>query len=327
MESTVVRIVDHNFDPQVRILEDEREIEEEQDHGFNDLAVELPFRAFTPKDSFDPFNQLPIRITDQIHQVLQSTLRIYPYSGNNYKLVYLPAHIRSNIRQFPIAEVVQRAVTKPHHLYSLLACISIRLQTAFQGNIPGDIPKTFQNYASHHLNKELVESSKSGALDRTILLDILFLVVGEIGTGDFESAREHLGVVSKFYHLLDLRQNLDFWISESCAHVDNQLALSSGQPPVLKQTFDPGPLLPERRAALRRELQWLMDHAFDPKPWYPSPMSLAVKAPPRGLKDAIFDFGQNLDLRMGIKYEEALKTPLLNDLMRPIIADITVSAT
>jgi hypothetical protein len=297
---------------------------EEADHvpDFNDLPIRPYFNAFAPNDQIDPFNQLPVRINNQVHQVLQHALRIYPYAGNNYKLAFLPNHIRANIRQFPIAEVVQSAVTNSAHLFSLLACISVRLQKAFQESIPGDVPKLFQEHASHHLHKELIKSSKSGVVDRTVILDILFLVVGEIGTGDYESARKHLEVVSGLYHLLDVRQNLDFWISESCAHVDNQLALSSGSHPIFPQSFDPGPLLPERRAALRRELQWLVDRALDPQPYYPSPVALTVRAPPRGLRDAVADFARGMDLRMGTMFDVALKVGAFTPAIAPIVSDI-----
>jgi hypothetical protein len=51
-------------------------------------------------------------------------------------------------------------------------------------------------------------------------------------------------------------------------------------------------------------------------------VSLAVKAPPRGLTDAISDFANNLDLRMGFECERALKLGIVSPLLTPIIVDI-----
>ena len=301
---------------------DQQEKETEYEHEA--LVLRPQLRDFSPINPIDPFNQLPVRLSSQMHQILQSTLRIYPYSGNNYKLAHLPNHIRQNIRAFPIADVVQRAVTAPHHLYSLLACISIRMQGAFREHIPAESPKNFQVQAFHHLNEVFLASTLKGGVDANTILDLLFLVVGETGTGDYEAARKHLEIVSQFYHILDLQKNLDFWVSESCAHVDNQLALASGSKPVFPQTFDPGPLLPERKAALRRELRWLFENLSSPSQsyYYPSPTALAVQAPPRGLTDAIADFAANLDMRMGLAFEQALHLGLLSPLLQPIVTDI-----
>lgn len=292
---------------------------------FNDLSLRPYFREFSPHDQIDPFNQLPVRISSQIHEVLQQALKIYRYAGNNYKLAHLPPVIGKNINQFPIADVVQRAVTQPYHLYAFLACISIRMQNIFAAEL-GDAPRVFQQHASHHLRKRLMACSKNGGVDKHTLLDILYLIVSETATGAHEEARQHLKVVADLYYLLDTTQHFDFWVSETCAHVDNQLALSTGKPLIFPHTFDPGPLLPERRAALHRELYWLYNNAVQPREHYPSPISLVVPAPPRGLRDAIADFADNLDLRMGFMFDHALKLGLFTPLLAPIVNDIVECA-
>lgn len=297
-------------------------IEDEDEGNFNDLSVQPHFRHFSPQDQVDPFNQLPVRINSQIHLVLQHALKIYRFSGNNYKIAYLPEHIRDNINQFPIADVVQRSVARPHRLYAFLACLSIRMQKIFREDIQEQAPLRFQRNASHHLRKELMKNGKEGDLDRHTILDILFLVVSETATGAYDSARKHLQVVAKLYYLLDTSQHLDHWISESCAHVDNQLALATGNHPVLPQDFDPGPLLPERRAALQRELRWLIDSGINSGSWYPSPSSLSVRAAPLGLRDAIADLSKTMDLRMGSMYEQGLRVGLFNAQYASIVTDI-----
>jgi hypothetical protein len=294
----------------------------DEPNDFNDLSIQPYFRQFSPHDQIDPFNQLPVRISSQIHLVLQHALKIYRFSGNNYKLAYLPTHIRDNINQFPIADVVQRSVSQPHHLYAFLACLSIRMQKIFREQIQEQAPIVFQRHASHHLRQELIRSGKNGDIDKHTILDILFLVVSETATGAHDSARKHLQVVAKLYHLLDPSQHLDHWISESCAHVDNQLALSTGNRPILPQDFDPGPLLPERRAALQRELRWLVESNMVKGSWNPSPRSLTVRAAPLGLKDAIADLSKTMDLRMGTMYERALRLNLLTPLFHSIVEDI-----
>jgi len=60
------------------------------------------------------------------------------------------------------------------------------------------------------------------------------------------SGLRHLEIVGKLFHLLDPNRHLDRWISETFAHMDNQLALCTSKPPVLPSKFDPGPMLPER---------------------------------------------------------------------------------
>lgn len=293
-----------------------------EEDDFNDLSVQPYFRNFSPHDQIDPFNQLPVRISSQIHQVLQHALKIYRFSGNNYKLAYLPGHIRDNINHFPIAEVVQRSISQPHHLYAFLACLSIRMQKVFREEIQEQAPLVFQRHASHHLRKELIRSGRDGGLDSNTILDILFLVVSETATGAYDSARKHLEVVAKLYHLLDPSVHMDHWISESCAHVDNQLALSTGNRPILPQDFDPGPLLPERRAALQRELQWLVESGINSGFWSPSPVSLTVRAPPLGLRDAIAGLSQTMDLRMGLMYETGLRQGLFSPVFASIVTDI-----
>ncbi|ETN46116.1 uncharacterized protein HMPREF1541_00300 [Cyphellophora europaea CBS 101466] len=295
---------------------------EEEDDDFNDLSMQPYFREFSPHDQVDPFNQLPVRVSSQIHLVLQHGLKIYRFSGNNYKLAYLPEHIRDNINQFPIADVIQRSIHQPHHLYAFLACLSIRMQKIFREDIQEQAPISFRRHASHHLRKELIKSGKTGVVDRHTILDILFLVVSETATGEYESARKHLRVVAKLYHLLDLTQHFDHWISESCAHVDNQLALSTGKPPTLPQDFDPGPLLPERRAALQREIRWLLQSGVSSGCWHPSPVSLTVRAAPLGLRDAIADLSRTMDLRMGSMFDHGLRKGMFSDALAGIVTDI-----
>jgi hypothetical protein len=304
-------------------VEPRLEAADHKEDDFNDLTLRPYFREFSPHDQIDPFNQLPVQISSQIHAVLQHALKVYKYSGNNYKLAYLPDQIKDNIDQFPIGDVVQKSLAKPHHLYSILACVSIRMQKIFHEAMEGQAPVVFQNHASHHLRKELIRSSTTGEVDKHMLLDILFLVVSETATGDYESARKHLKVVAGLYNLLDTRQHFDFWISETCAHVDNQLALASGTSLVMPQDFDPGPLLPERRAALHRQLHWLYRNAWQPPSAYPSPLSSTVKAATGGPgRDAIAGLAKTMDLRMASMFEHSLRIGLFTKALTPVVADI-----
>jgi Fungal specific transcription factor domain len=226
------------------------------------------------------------------------------------------------MNQFPITQVVHRSVYHEHHIYSLLSAISIRLKGIFGREINGQSPAMYRANASHHLRQELVRNSESGSIDKHTLLDILFLCVSEIAHGEYESAHEHLTVVGKLYHILDTREHFDFWISETAAHVDNQLALSTGGRPVLPFDFDPGPMLPERMAALKRELKSMLDQEVADSYRLPNPRSLTISSPPRGLKDAIADLAASLDLRMGSHFEWGLKIGIFNVQMGRVVRDL-----
>ncbi|OQV02781.1 hypothetical protein CLAIMM_07923 isoform 1 [Cladophialophora immunda] len=284
------------------------ELDDEGHHFEDEGALELSspvYRAnFTSYDCIDPFRTTPVRITPRIHVILQYTLQIYSYAGNNYKLAFLPKHVRSTISQFPIGAVVQRSVYKEHHLYSLMAAMLARMKHVFDMSPTADDPEVVRATASHYLRKELVRCSRSGDVDKQTILDILFLCVNQMQYGLYEDVRKHLQIVGKLLHLLDPSQLLDRWISETAAHVDNQLALSTAKRPVLPSTFDPGPMLPERMAILRREAQNLKYYG------YPNPTSLIVARGPNGsmgITDAIADLAATLDIRMGTQFVQALK--------------------
>ncbi|OAL34682.1 hypothetical protein AYO20_06099 [Fonsecaea nubica] len=275
-----------------------------EDEGALELSSPVYRANFTSYDCIDPFRSTPVRITPRIHVVLQYTLQIYSYSGNNYKLAFLPQHVRSTISQFPIGAVVQRSVYKEHHLYSLMAAMLARMKHVFDMSPTADDPQVVRATASHYLRKELIRCSRSGDVDKQTILDILFLCVNEMQYGRYDDVRKHLHIVGKLLHLLDPSQLLDRWISETAAHVDNQLALSTAKRPVLPSTFDPGPMLPERMAILRREAQNLKYFG------YPNPGSMMVARAPNssmGITDAIADLAATLDIRMGSQFVYALK--------------------
>ncbi|KIW90423.1 uncharacterized protein Z519_09068 [Cladophialophora bantiana CBS 173.52] len=275
-----------------------------EDEGALELSSPVYRANFTSYDCIDPFRSTPVRITPRIHVVLQHTLQIYAYAGNNYKLAFLPKHVRSTISQFPIGTVVQRSVYKEHHLYSLMAAMLARMKHVFDMSPTADDPQAIRAKASHYLRKELVRCSRSGDVDKQTILDILFLCVNEIQYGRYDDVRKHLQIVGKLLHLLDPSQLLDRWISETAAHVDNQLSLSTAGRPVLPFTFDPGPMLPERMAILRREALNLEYFG------YPNPTSLIVARGPKGsmgITDAIADLAATLDIRMGSQFVQALK--------------------
>jgi hypothetical protein len=154
-------------------------------------------------------------------------------------------------------------------------------------------------------------------VDKQMILDILFIVVNEMQFGLYASARKHMQVVGRLYHLLDLNESLDRWISETAAHVDNQLALTTGQRPVLPYTFDPGPMLPERIAILKREARSLQTYG------YPKPTTLIVPSTSPGtLTDAIADLADTLDTRMGSQMRFALKIGAFPGKLGTIVSDL-----
>ncbi|KAI1607935.1 hypothetical protein EDD37DRAFT_644254 [Exophiala viscosa] len=287
-------------------------------------AIELNspvYRAnFSSYDCVDPFGSTPIKITNKIHTVLQYTLRIYAYSGNNYKLAFLPPHVRATISQFPIGAVVQRSVFKEHHLYALMAAMTARLKHVFDVSPTGEDPQVIRAAASHYLRLELMRCARSGTVDKQTILDILYLAVNEMQYGLYEDVRKHLQIVGKLYHLLDLNEHLDRWISETAAHVDNQLALSTNKRPILASTFDPGPMLPERMAILRREAQLLRQSEY-----YPNPTRLIVPSGPKGsmgLNDAMSDISRTLDVRMGSAFMVGLKAGAFTGELSHVVADL-----
>ena len=286
------------------------------------ITPATPRDAFSPHDGVDPFGMLPIRINEHLHAALQHALQIYPYSGNNYKLAFIPRHMRASMNQFPITKVVHQSVYQEHHLYSLLATISCRMAGIFGRQMNGLSPEMYRQKAAQHLRMELGRNAEEGTLDKHTILDILFLSVSEMWFKHYESAYSHLAVVGKLFHVLDTNQNFDFWISETAAHVDNQLALATGKRPVLPYDFDPGPLLPERMAALKRELKYLVGQDLVHSYQTPSPTALTVSSAPRGLKDAIADLAATLDLRMGTKFEWGLKIGVFSGRMGRIIQDL-----
>ncbi len=278
--------------------------------------------AFSPADGVDPFGLLPIKINEHLHAALQHALQIYPYSGNNYKLAFIPQHLRASMNQFPITQVVHQSVYQEHHIYSLLATISCRMAGVFGRPMNGMTPAMYRQKATHSLRMELSRNAHSGNLDKHTILDILFLCVSEMWYKDYESAYSHLAVVGKLYHVLDTNQHFDFWISETAAHIDNQLALATGRRPVLPYDFDPGPLLPERMAALKRELKYLVESGPAKSCHLPSPTKLAVPSAPLGLKDAIADLAATLDFRMGTKFEWGLKIGVFSGRMGQIVQNL-----
>ncbi|KAK5465394.1 hypothetical protein LTS15_001957 [Exophiala xenobiotica] len=299
-------------------LEDNRPTRTEEGQAI-ELAPQVYRANFTSYDCVDPFKSTPVRITSKIHTVLQYTLRIYPYSGNNYKLAFLPAHVRTTITQFPIGAVVQRSVFKEHHLYSLMAAMTARLKHVFAVSPTGEDPQVIRAAASQYLREELMRCSRSGTVDKQTILDILYLVVSELQYGLYDDARKHLHIVDKLYHLLDLGQHLDRWISETAAHVDNQLALSTAKRPILKSTFDPGPMLPERMAALKRAAHNLKYQGL------PNPTSLVVPSGPKGsfgLNDAMADLARTLDVRMGSRLAVGLKAGAFPGRLGMIVSDL-----
>lgn len=287
-------------------------------------AIELNspvYRAnFLSYDCVDPFRTTPVRITNKIHTVLQYALRIYAYSGNNYKLAFLPPHVRATISQFPIGTVVQRSVFKEHHLYALMAAMTARLKHIFAVSPTGEDPQEIRSAASHYLRLELMRCARSGTVDKQTILDILFLAVNEMQYGLYDDVRKHLRIVGKLYHLLDLNEHLDRWISETAAHVDNQLALSTNKRPILPSTFDPGPMLPERMATLRRAAQQLKQHGY-----YPNPSRLVIPSGPKGslgLNDAMSDLARTLDVRMGSRFLSGLKAGAFTGKLSLIVSDL-----
>ncbi|KAJ9608915.1 hypothetical protein H2200_006686 [Cladophialophora chaetospira] len=296
---------------------DRDELDEEG--GELELSPRVYRANFTSYDCIDPFGSTPVRITPKIHTVLQYTLRIYPYAGNNYKLAFLPKHVRSTITQFPIGAVVQRSVYKEHHLYSLMAAMLARMKHIFVISPTGDDPQAIRAQAAGYLRKELKRCARSGDVDKQTILDILFLCVNEMQYGHYDDVRKHLNIVGKLLHLLDTNEVLDRWICETAAHVDNQLALSTGRRPVILNTFDPGPMLPERMAILRREAHNLKYYG------YPSPTALVV---PRGqngsmgLTDAIADLSETLDIRMGSQFIQGIKMGAISGAIGRVVADL-----
>ncbi|KIV80485.1 hypothetical protein PV11_07983 [Exophiala sideris] len=287
-------------------------------------AIELNseiYRAnFSAYDCVDPFGSTPIQITNKIHTVLQYTIRIYAYAGNNYKLAFLPPHVRATISQFPIGAVVQRSVFKEHHLYALMAAMTARLKHVFDVSPTGEDPQVIRATASHYLRLELIRCARSGTVDKQTILDILYLAVSEMQYGLYEDVRKHLQIVGKLYHLLDLNEHLDRWISETAAHVDNQLALSTNKRPILPSTFDPGPMLPERMAILRREAQLIKHQGY-----YPNPTTLIIPSGPKGsmgLNDAMSDISRTLDVRMGSRFHTGLKAGAFTGKLGLIVADL-----
>lgn len=285
----------------------------------NTLQLASVHRAnFTAYDCVDPFRITPVQITTRIHSILQYTLKIYPYSGNNYKLAHLPPHVRSTISRFPIGEVIERSVYKEHHLYALMAGMLARLKYCFDVSIFGDDADELRATASYYLRKELIRASRTGDVDTHLILDILFLVVNEVQYGRYDDARKHLQIVGKLFHLLDHREHLDRWISETAAHVDNQLALTTATHPVIKRSFDPGPMLPERMATLRKEAQ-RMRYSGSPRP--SSMVPRGVKAS-LGLTDTIADLAETLDLRMGTRFTHGLKIGVFPGKMAAVVSDL-----
>lgn len=292
---------------------------DDDDGALLELASPVYRANFTAYDCIDPFRSTPVQITPKIHLVLQFSLRIYSYAGNNYKLAFLPSHVRNTISQFPIGAVVQRSVYKEHHLYSLMAAMTARMKHIFAVNPTQDDPEQLRATASYYLRKELLRASRSGNVDKQTILDILFLAVNELQYSRFEDARRHLNIVGKLYHLLDLNEHLDRWISETAAHVDNQLALSTARRPVLERTFDPGPMLPERMAILRREAQNMKFYG------YPNPSSMVVPRGPNGSmghSDPIADLAATLDSRMGVRFTQALKQGAFPPNLARIVSDL-----
>ncbi|KIX06536.1 uncharacterized protein Z518_04512 [Rhinocladiella mackenziei CBS 650.93] len=293
----------------------------EQDDHVETLELTSPiYRAnFSSYDCVDPFGSTPVRITSDIHRVLQYTLQIYSYAGNNYKLAFLPKHVRSTISQFPIGAVVQRSVYREHHLYSLMAAMTARLKHVFAVTPTLDDPQTIRASAEYFLKKELLRCSRSGTVDKQTILDILFLSVNLLQYELYDDVRKHLMIVAKLFHLLDLNEHLDKWISETAAHVDNQLALSTGKRPVLPRDFDPGPMLPERMATLRREAQRMKTYG------YPNPTTLIVPRGPKaslGLTDVVSDLAATLDMRMGTRFTHGLDVGAFPGRLGQIVADL-----
>jgi hypothetical protein len=290
----------------------------EEDEGTLALPSRLHRANFTAYDCIDPFGSTPVRVTPKIHDILQATLKIYPYAGNNYKLAFLPPHIRSTITQFPIADVVQRSVYKNHHVYALMAAMLARLKHTFKMGVSDD-PEVVRAQAATYLKQELVRCARTGDVDKQTILDILFLCVNETQYQMYDEVQKHLKIVGKLLHLLDTNQVLDKWISETAAHIDNQYALSTGRRPVLPHTFDPGPMLPERMAILRREAHNLRYYR------YPNPISDAVARNPNaplGLTDVMSDLAATLDLRMGSQFIQALKVGAFPGAVGNVIADL-----
>ncbi|EXJ85423.1 hypothetical protein A1O1_05787 [Capronia coronata CBS 617.96] len=293
--------------------------DQDQLENGDDLQLSSVYRAnFTAYDCVDPFGITPIQVTTKIHSILQYTLRIYPYSGNNYKLAHLPAHVRSTISRFPIGEVLDRSVYKEHHLYAVMAGMVARLKYCFDVSIFGDDADELRATASYYIRKELIRASRTGDLDKQTILDILFLVVNEVQYGRYDDARKHLQIVGKLFHLLNHREHLDRWISETAAHVDNQLALTTATHPVIKRSFDPGPMLPERMATLRREALRMRYTGS------PQPLSMASRGPKAslGLTDTIADLAETLDLRMGTQFAQGLKIGLFPGRMGTVVSDL-----
>lgn len=265
----------------------------------------------------DSFGSGSIHITSSIHSVLQHVLRIYAYSGNNYKIAHLPSQLQRSMPQFPIRTVVQRSVHKEHHLYSLMAAATARMKHVWYEGSPAGDPREIYRIAVRHLRKELIDSSRTGTVDKQTLMDLVFIIVNETQYGLFTQARKHLQVIARLYHLLDPSQYLDHWISESMAHVDNQLALMTGQPPVLKFDFDPGPMLPERLSMLKREARRVLTYG------YPPPTSLLVaQKPPQGFNDVMQNLSRTLDHRMGSKLSGGIKTGVFAGHFGKIVADL-----
>jgi hypothetical protein len=307
---------DHEFIAEVEV-EDASIDSQAADDGESLILREPVYRAnFAAYDCVDPFGTTPVQITSQMHTVLQYLLKVYTYSGNNYKLAYLPQHLEATMPRFPIGTVVQRSVYKEHHLYSLMAATTARMKHVFFANSPFSDPKQIRTIAMHHLRKELVASARSGIVDKQTILDLLYLVVNEIQYGYFDDARRHLQIVGKLYQLLDMNEYLDRWISETAAHVDNQLALSTGRHPVLPYDFDPGPMLPERMGILKREARRLLNFGC------PSPTRLLVPKAPQGLSDAVADLASTLDLRMGSRFSLALKIGAFSGKLAKVVSDL-----
>lgn len=271
---------------------------------------------FADYDRVDPFGSTPVQITSHVHSVLDHLLKVYTYSGNNYKLAHLPQHLGATMPRFPIKTVVQRSVYKEHHLYSLMAASTARMKHVFSINSPFSDPNQMRNLAIHHLRKELVASARSGIVDKQTILDLLYLAVNEIQYGYFDHARRHLEIVGKLYRLLDRNEYLDRWITETAAHVDNQLALSTGRLPVLPYDFDPGPMLPERMSMLKREAQRLLRFGC------PSPSRLLVPRAPEGLNDAVAGLAATLDLRMGSHFSLALRIGAFTGKLAKVVSDL-----
>ncbi|RVX66517.1 hypothetical protein B0A52_09802 [Exophiala mesophila] len=281
------------------------------------LSATVHRTSFSPKVGMDSFGAGNIHITSSIHSVLQHLLQIYAYSGNNYKIAHLPIQLQKSMPQFPIQTVVQRSVYKEHHLYSLIAAATARMKHVWYEGSPAGDPREVYRIAVRHLRKELLDNARTGMVDKQTLMDLVFIIVSETQYGLFDEARKHLQVIARLHHLLDPNIYLDHWISESTAHVDNQLALMTGQPPVLPFDFDPGPMLPERLNMLKREARRVLTYG------YPSPTThLMAHHPPQKFNDVMQNLSRTLDHRMGTKLSGGIRAGVFAGHFGKSVADL-----